>query len=91
MAAIHAQQLLAEFGQLAGRVDAADQRAAGGARHRDHVEAARLERLDHADLGEAARTAGAQDQRDLFTTVDRGGLAFGAGFDHGSQARAQRS
>ena len=53
----------AEFGELAGREHAADQRAAGTAGDRCDPQTARLDRLDHPDLRQPARAAGAQRQR----------------------------
>ena len=68
--AIHALQRLAEVAELACREHAADQRAARGTGDRDDVETARIQRLDHADLRQAARTAGAERERDLFPACD---------------------
>src|SRR3546814_14548939 len=47
---------LAELTQFARRVHASDQRAAGRTGHRGDPQAARLQRLDHADLRQPARS-----------------------------------
>jgi hypothetical protein len=50
---------------VAGRVQRADHAAGTGADHDVRVDALRLEGLDHADVGEAARGAAAEGQADL--------------------------
>src|SRR6185437_8877415 len=67
--------------ELAGRVDAADQRAHGTARHRDDAVARRLDRFDRADVRQTARTAGAERQRER--RLDLPGFDEGLAIVHG--------
>ena len=59
-----AAQPVAQFRKLPGGLEAAHQRTAGRAGDGGDAQAARLHRLDHADLREAPRATGAQHQRD---------------------------
>ena len=66
-----AQHPVAQVGQFAGRARTADQRPARRAGDRHDAHAARLQGLDHPDLRQPARAAGAEHQRHGLAGGDR--------------------
>ena len=62
-----------ELGQRAGGEHAADQRSHRSAGDSDHLVTAGVQLLDHPDVGEAARPAGAEHEVDLHASSEARG------------------